>query len=112
MWLALAVQMPEALEVDLVRIGAEQVAAGLRDDAVAAEGLAQLRDVHLQRLAGGRRRRVLPKRVDQALARDGAVRLEQEQREQRALLVAAELEHSPVVDNLEPAEEAELHGRR
>src|SRR5258706_10630933 len=101
--------MTEALEVDFARIGAEQVAAGLRDDAVSAESLAQLRDVHLQRLAGGRRRLVPPQRVDQPLARDGAVRLEQEPREQRALLLPAQLERAPVVDHLERAEETEVH---
>src|SRR5207248_870131 len=49
---AFGLQALEAGEIDFVSICAQQVTAGCGDDAVAAERLPQLRDVHLQRLGG------------------------------------------------------------
>src|SRR5437764_1118288 len=62
----------------------------------------------MQRLARGRRRLLLPERVDQSIARDDTVRLHQEQREQRALLLPTQVERKPVRSHLERAEKTEL----
>ena len=98
----------EAVEVELARVNTQQVAGCLGRDALGAEQLPQLRDVPLQRLARSRCRLLLPERVDQSIARDDAVRLQQEQREQRALLLPTQVEREPVRSHLERAEKTEL----
>jgi hypothetical protein len=60
-----------------------------------------------------RRRRVLgPQLLDQAIARDDPVGLQQQDRQQRALLRAAEREPVPVRANLERTEDAEVDASR
>jgi hypothetical protein len=60
-----------------------------------------------------RRRRVLgPQLLDQAVAGDDPVGLQQQDRQQRALLRAAEREPVPVRANLERTEDAEVDASR
>ena len=99
----------EAIEIQLALADAQQIAARLRDDRVAAERLAQLGDVHLDR---GRRRlgRLLPPElVDQPLTRDGLVRVQKQQGKEAALLRAGDLEAAAVVLDLERSKDPELH---
>jgi hypothetical protein len=66
-------ELLEALQVQLAGFDPEQVSGWARHDAVGAELLPQLRDVHLQGLRRARRRVVAPQVVDQALRRNDAV---------------------------------------
>src|SRR5207253_2833221 len=68
----------------------------------------QLRDVDLQRFLRRRGRLLLPKRVDQTVAGHDAVRLQQEECQQRALLLPTKIERQPVRSHLERAQEIEL----
>jgi hypothetical protein len=52
-----------------------------------------------------------PDGVDQAVARDGLIRMEQKNSEQRALLAAAERERPAVQPNLDGPKDSELHAR-
>ena len=70
----------------------EDVAGRPRLQALAAYELAQLGDVYLERLLGRLGRLVLPQRIDQPVARNHPIGLEEQQREERALLVPAEVE--------------------
>ena len=74
-----------------------------------AEQLSQLGDVHLESLMGGLRGPFVPERVDQAVASDDPVRVQEQEGNQRALFRAAELERAPFLEHLERAEDAEFH---
>ena len=104
-----AEQLLEAIEVELARLDPHEVARGLRHDPLAPERLAEAGDVDLQRRASGLGRSRVPKLVDQAVAGDNPVGLEQEEREQRTLLDAAEGELPAVVGDLERPEDPKLH---
>jgi hypothetical protein len=67
-------------------------------------------DVDLQRLDRRARRLRPPEGIDELLARDRAVRAQQEDGEQRALLRPSELDLPPVDDSLDRAKDAELRG--
>jgi hypothetical protein len=99
----------EALEVERIRLGAHPIAGGARLDALTAERLPQLRDVHLEGRARSLRRLVSPNLVDQAIARDDAVRVQEEESQERALLPPAERYEPTVLLGLERAKDAELH---
>ena len=105
--LALGLERLEAVEVELAGLDAQQVAGRPRLDPLAAEELAQVGDVDLQRLVDGRRRVLLPQRVDQPVSRDDAIGVEQQQGQQRALLEAAHLERPPIRVHLKRAEDAD-----
>ena len=68
MQLPFCLETLEAREVELVAVRVQQVARRPREQALLAEQLAQLRDVHLERLLRRRGRLFLPERVDQPLA--------------------------------------------
>ena len=80
------------VHVQLGRVDANQVAGRLRDDPVGAEHLSQLRDEVLERGRGRSRRLLAPERLDQPVGGDRSPRVEQEQREEGALLRAPELQ--------------------
>ncbi len=107
--LSLGPQPPEAGEVDLVGVGTEQVAGSPRQQAVLAEQLPEVRDVHLQRLRRGCGRVFLPEGVDQPLPGHGRVRLENQERQERALLLAPEVERVVVGAHFERPENPEFH---
>ncbi len=66
----------------------------------------------LQRLGRHCGRTVTPQFVDQPLGRERFVDVQEQQRQQRALLAPAQRYRLPVVERLERTEDAELHGTR
>jgi hypothetical protein len=69
----------------------------------------QAGDVIVDRVRGARRRRFAPQPVDQAIARDGPVRIQQKHCQHCALLRAAQREPTTVVSRLERTQDSELH---
>jgi len=106
---ALLLQSLEALQIELVGRKAQQVAGRHGLQALPAEELAELGDVHLQRLGGGLGRLSLPEGVDQAVARDDLVPVEQQDGQQTALLGAPKAHRPRLGVNLERPKDAELH---
>jgi hypothetical protein len=102
-------QALEPRDVDLGGVGAQRVARLARDDPVLAQLAAQARHVDVDALGDGRRRRLAPQLVDQALGGDHLVRVQQEDGEQRALLRAAEHERASVLDHLQRAKKPKFH---
>ena len=105
-----AAGLRQALELeDVDRSGVDREAvAGRRGlEQVRRQELAELRDVDLERVARRVRRVLTPERVDQVVSGDDPVRLQQERREQRPALLAAELDRRPVDGRRQGAEEAE-----
>ena len=82
----------EALQVELVRPDVDDVARRPGHDRLpaCAERLAQLRDAYLERGRPGFRRLIAPELVDQAVAGDDLVRVQEEEREQGPLLRSTE----------------------
>ena len=76
----------EASEVDLVVCRLEQVARSTRQESPFRKCLAQLRDVDLHHLLCRFRHLLTPQGVHELLASDGAVGLQQQDRQQRPLL--------------------------
>jgi hypothetical protein len=99
----------EARAVELVRLDAQQVARLARDESPLAELLAQARDVDLDALGRRARRPLRPQVIDQPRSRDDLVRMQQQDREQRALLSRPEVQRAPVLDHLQRAKEPEFH---
>ena len=107
----------EPREVELPVVDPEHVprATGGEDLPVRAarslrlEEPAQRRHVPLQRLDRRRWWPVAPELVDQPVARDGLVRLQEEHREERALLPRPERHEAVAVANLDRPEDPEVH---
>ena len=101
----------EARQIELVGLELEDVAGGPGEQAGGPEQLAQLRDGVLQR-GGGRAWWVLPPElVDEPLRRHHFVHTQEEERQERALISAAEQNGFVPVENLERTEDPELeHG--
>jgi hypothetical protein len=76
----------------------------------ARQDLAQPRDVDLHHLRAAVGDCLAPETVDEALARDGASRVEHEHRKQRTRAAARQLQWTALVDDLQRAENPELHG--
>src|SRR5215210_2676444 len=113
---ALLQQTLEALQVKLSSTDAHQIATATRDHdavravpAVSLERPAQPRHVHLQALRSAGRRPLTPERLDQAVARDDLVRMQQQDCQQRPLLASRNYRRAPMVCDLERAEDAEVH---
>ena len=101
----------ESFDVERARLDDDQVTRSSRDDGVATQRFPELRNVDLQRSRSRVGRRAVPERVDQAVARDNAVRLQEEKGEQRALLRAAKAEQPAALDDLQRTEDPELDAR-
>ncbi len=89
----------EPQRVDRRRVDLQLVAASVGRDprrAILGQQPAQLGDVLLHHLRGGRRRLLAPEPLDQPLDRDGRVRAQRQHREHGALLRASELERTVV----------------
>src|SRR5207248_6373768 len=86
----LVAETPEAMQVEVRRAELEDVSRRPGLDEGRAERLAELRDVHLQRLRRGVGRPLTPQPVDQAVARYHLVRVRKEDGEQRTLLRPAQ----------------------
>ncbi len=105
-------QLLEEVQVELARPDAQHVpgSSGLEHVAGAPERLAQRGDVDLNRLRGGLRDLLRPKRLCEPVGRDDLVRMEEQEREQRALAGSAEIERAPGIEHLERPQNLELHG--
>ncbi len=100
----------EPVRVEPLGLDPQLIAVLARDHHVARERLAQPRDADLERLRRAGRARVAPQLVDQPVAAERLVRVEQQEREERALAVPAERDRTTSVGGLERAEDAEVHG--
>ena len=87
----------------LVRNGRDRV------NTVSGQRLSQLGDVDVDRLSGRRRGRLAPELVDQALARDELVRMQEQDRQDEPLLQPAQRDRLALVDHLERPEDPVLH---
>ncbi len=101
-------ELLEAAEIDLLALDAQPVAGRPRLEQVGAEQLAQLRDEVLQRRRGRPRRPLAPEAVDQAVGRHHPSGLEQQEREDRAQLLAPDGYRLAVGEHLDGAEQPEL----
>ncbi len=92
----------EPPRVDLVRVDREEVAAGAGEQDVAADGLADVVHVGLQRVRGRRRRIALPEIVDESFRRHQGLGLEEQEREQAPRLGPLQRPGSFAVDSSGP----------
>jgi hypothetical protein len=102
----------KAVHVDELGIDPQLIAAPAREDLRAPllrHHPAQTPDVVLDHLGRARRRLLAPQTLDQPVGRDGAIRLQPEHRENRALLGPAKGDRAVVDDGLEMSEHADLH---
>jgi hypothetical protein len=74
-----------------------------------AEHLPELRHAHLQRRDAGSGRLDAPELIDQPVARDDLVRMQEQESEQRPLARAGERHLLPVAGDLQRPEDSELH---
>ena len=91
----------ETVGVDLTRRRRKQVAAAARQEHLVAQCLAQMRHIPLQRFRCRRRWSLAPQLIDQTIARDRLPAAQQQDRQQRPLLRAAEHNRSLAVDHLQ-----------
>jgi hypothetical protein len=98
----------EAIDVELTRLDAEQIATRPSDEAV-AELAPKTEDVVLQRAEGRGRRIVAPDEVDELRGWDDSVRVEQEHCDNRTTLQAAERHDALAVEDFDRPENPELH---
>ena len=97
--------------VEAVGLDLEEIAPGSRlHDVLGAERPPQARDVHLQRL-GRVRGGLVPEKLDQPPGGDHLAVVQKQQREQAALLLAAERDPALGAFDLERTKDAELHCR-
>ena len=102
--------LPEPVDVELTLPDTECITSCQRLQTVVAQYAAQLGDVVLEDLRRRRRRLLAPELVDQPVRRERFVRVDQQEREQRTLLAAADARPSPpVVADLERTEDVEIH---
>jgi hypothetical protein len=110
---ALGLRQPslEALDVELAFVDGEDIAAAARHQQVAVrvQRLAELRHIDLDALCGGRRRVLCPDLVDQPFGRDNLVGVDQEVSQKRCALTGTDVGRAVIGENLEWAEEAEVH---
>jgi hypothetical protein len=102
-------ELLEAVEVELPGLDMQPVRAAGGLDSLLAECAPQPVDVNLERPRGLCGRLGAPDGVDQLLARDGAVGVEEQLGQDRALLGPAECQSVRAVDRLERPEDAQLH---
>ena len=106
---ALGEQPLEAVAVELVRLHCERIRAANRPDAVGRQLLAQRRHAVLEHLGGSRWRALAPELVDDDVARQRLVAVEEQEGQHCALPRAAERELSFPVERLERPEDAVVH---
>jgi hypothetical protein len=112
---ALGLRQPvlEALDVDVAVVDGEDVAAPTRYQQVAVrrQRLAQLRDIDLDALGGGRRRVLAPELIDQPFRRYDLVAVDQQVDEERRALAGADVSNAVIGEHFEWAKQAEVHFR-
>ena len=74
--------------------------------------LPQLRDVDLHHLLSRVRNVLGPESVDDLLAGDGAVRVQEQNREERPLLACSHVQRRMTAAHLQRAEDPKIHSRR
>jgi len=99
----------EPVHVQAACLDAKLVAGRSRRDRVSAERPPELGDVRLQDLRRRGRRLVGPEILDQTVARDRLVHVEQQDREERPRLRRAQRDRAAFGDSFERPEDAELH---
>jgi hypothetical protein len=104
-------ELLEAVEIELVLLDVEDVADSPRVDPLPAQKPPQRVHRDLQRVLRGLGRPVAPEPVDQALAGDDRVAVQEQEREQRTLPAAPELDLGAVPDDLEWPEQPEVRTR-
>ena len=109
---ALVEETDEAVGVDLVRTRLEHVAAAARAQPIRVEQLTQPGDVRLQALVRRRRLHAAVQVFEQPLGRNDLVAAQQQDRQERALPRAAELQRTPIVCGLERPEDSKVHTPR
>ena len=107
-------ELLEPHEVEGRALERQAVAGRLRLEQVllGPERLSERRDVVTDDLAGSRRRSLAPQVVDDPVGRDHLARVEQQKREERPMLRAAELNLPTFVDDLERSEHTKIHSAR
>ena len=106
--LGLYQQALERRGVEVVRAHEQGVSGGAGQQHPVREHLPQLGDVGLQNLSGADRR-LLPQVLDQPATRDRGARLQQQQGKQRALLRGGHRDDRTLMEDLEGAQNPELH---
>ena len=104
-------QALELQQVEAVGSHPKLVARRARHHNAGAKCLTQGVDVALHELLRRGRRPLAPELVHEARAGDGLVRVQEQHAKERALLGRAEPHRLPPVENLERAENPELHNR-
>ena len=104
----LAHELLEAAEVELASRRARAGSPRPRVQEPGSEQLAKLRDRVLKRRRRRSRRVLAPELIDETLGRDRLVRPQEQQRQQRALVSAAERHGRALVEHLERTEDPEL----
>src|SRR5215218_1244248 len=99
----------ESDQVELVLAHLEHVAwtAGMQPRL--GKRLPQLRDVNLHHLLSRVRHVLAPEGVDDLLAGDGTIRIQQQHREERPLLACHDLQRDGTIERLQRAEEPKIH---
>ena len=98
--------------VELFWLEAQPIAPRSRRDGIVTlprEHPTQLRDIDVDRLARRRRRRFPPQVVDQALARDELVRVQEEDGEDETLLERPQRNRLALVEHFERPKDPEFH---
>ena len=90
----------------------QRVATTVRGDRIAAQQLAQVRDVALDDIRRGIRRPLVPDPVDQAVDRDGLIGVREQDREHGALMAAGERDRLTIDERLERSEDPEFDAHR
>jgi hypothetical protein len=101
-------QRVEALRVQLTVRDPQEISAALRDEAPVNHRFAKAGNQVVQAPRCRRRRRFSPQRVDQAVARDRLVRVQQQDREQYALAPLGERDGLRPLLHLERPQDAVL----
>src|SRR5262245_23163940 len=99
----------EPVDVELVALDMEHVSGRAPRQPPVAERLAQARHVGVERVSRCRRRTLSPQAVDQAIARDDVVGMQQQDREHGPLLRPAERQLVSVAPDDDGAENRKLH---
>ena len=99
----------ELLQIELSGLDSKLITESARGNAVAAKALAKLRDVDLQRLGRRPWGSLAPQRLDQPVARDDAIRVEQENGKQGAVFRGADVDRATFVENLQRTQDSKLH---
>jgi hypothetical protein len=90
-------------------VNVEHIPGRTPRDSTVTEGLSDSRDVVVEGVVGSGRLTLAPDALDQAVAGDRFVRVQEEDREQRPLLRAPERQLMAVVPHLDGTENSELH---